>query len=355
MRKTNGSLNIKVVSIFLVIMLIMPFVMFGCDIINNGSDEKVGQNDNKVETDSENDNQTENNGAGDSNGEDLPDGETAGDSENNNSTVYVRCDKYGNEKADGDYILFGEYPQSIKADNVTITDTKDDRGYYLGSDGFYYAMLKATPCTSYYTFTTGAEIDGGAIYYFKVEPIRWRILSEENGEAFLLCDSIIANQIFDDDSNNYAESNIRAWLNSVFYETAFDGAESMLILTTEVDNSAKSTNPYGNEKHWNNGVNKYACENTNDKIFLLSEEEATNSTYGFKMYEGDSARIMLTSDYSRATGAYMNDSGIGWWWLRSPYHYGSKNARGIIDNGDIQIISVQGPREGVVPALKIEL
>ena len=47
--------------------------------------------------------------------------------------------------------------------------------------------------------------------------------------------------------------------------------------------------------------------------------------------------------------------GNGWWWLRSAYHYGSNNARGIIDDGNINIISVNGPREGVAPALRIKL
>ena len=39
---------------------------------------------------------------------------------------------------DGEYIYFGEYPQSLKADEIVISNTVDDRGYYLGNDGFYY-------------------------------------------------------------------------------------------------------------------------------------------------------------------------------------------------------------------------
>ena len=84
---------------------------------------------------------------------------------------------------DGDYIYFGEYPQTLKADDVTITSETDSRGYYLGSDGNYYAMVTADPYvdgmaadpTSKSTFTTGASVIEGEVYYFKVEPIRWRI------------------------------------------------------------------------------------------------------------------------------------------------------------------------------------
>ena len=43
---------------------------------------------------------------------------------------------------DGDYIYFGEYPQTIKASDVVITSTQDERGYYLGSDGAAFAA----PC-----------------------------------------------------------------------------------------------------------------------------------------------------------------------------------------------------------------
>ena len=201
---------------------------------------------------------------------------------------------------DGDYIYFGEYPQTIKADDVTITDTTDERGYYLGSDGSYYAKVTADPYNSGYIFSTKTPITEGPVYYFKVDPIRWRILSEENGEAFLLCDSIIDNQRFDNNSNNYAESEIRAWLNSTFYETAFSELERAIILITEVDNSLASTT---------NSSNPYVCENTNDKIFLLSCAEATNSAYGFSsdIMEYDIARRLLCSDYSRATGTYMNN------------------------------------------------
>ena len=367
MKKVGVKFRIKAVSIFLVLMLVMPIAMSGCEFIdfNNNDNEQANQNGNKNENNGESNGEPENNGGSNNNdesvnngGEDVGNeniGEEEDGNENGDASVYVRCDKYGNEKADGEYILFGEYPQTIKDDNVSVTDTKDSRGYYLGSDGFYYAKIKATPCASYYTFTTGAEIDSNVVYYFKVEPIRWRILGEKNGEAIILCDSIIDKHVFDDSSNNYAESDIRAWLNSLFYDTAFSSLQKELILTTEVDNSVKSANPCGDEKYFNNGVNKYACENTSDKIFLLSEEEVTNSSYGFNGYVADTARKMMTSDYSRAVGAMMNTDGIGWWWLRSPYYSGSHNARGCIDNGNVQIISVNGPREGVVPALTIKL
>lgn len=300
--------------------------------------------------------------------------------------VCTTCGKEGAYIRDGDYIYLGEYPQTIKADDVTITDTTDDRNYYLGSDGSYYAKVTAAPSESYYTFSTGTTVTSGTVYYFKVEPIRWRILCEENGEALILCDSIIANAAYQSDytydgdpytlmayttangapegtyANNYKYSNVRAWLNDSFYETAFSELARSIILTTEVDNSAKSTNPYGNETYLNNGVNIYACENTNDKVFLLSIEEASNSAYGFaSTYEAyNTARSMVTSDYSRASGAHMVTSsdyyGNGWWWMRSPNYHNSVSACETSDGGAASLSSlVRFTNRGVVPALRITL
>nr|MCR4940171.1 DUF6273 domain-containing protein [Treponemataceae bacterium] len=78
--------------------------------------------------------------------------------------------------------------------------------------------------------------------------------------------------------------------------------------------------------------------NTSDKIFLLSEQEATRSSYGFGTYRSYGAgneRIRVTTDYAKANYAYQNTtSGYGgYWWLRSPRYYSSYDARSVDDYG----------------------
>ena len=275
-------------------------------------------------------------------------------SETKTEQVYTRS---------GNYIYFGEYPQTIKAADVTVGDVADEDGYYLGSDGERYAKVVASLIGSSFTFSNNSSIVDGNTYYFKVEPIRWRILSG----SLILCDSIIANHYYHHTTsstvlspgmwvyyaNNYAKSDIRAWLNDEFYKTAFGELQQALIQTTEVDNSAQSTG---------NSSNSYACQNTSDKVFLLSYREVTNSTYGFASSDStyDTARRMITSDYSRATGAYMYTSssyyGNGIWWLRSPSVRDSGNARYVhhYGNADYSNSVLYGSR-GVVPALKLTL
>ena len=250
------------------------------------------------------------------------------------------------------HIYFGEYPQTIKAADVTVGDVADEDGYYLGSDGERYAKVVASPHWNNYAFSDNSSVTSGNTYYFKVEPIRWRILSERDGKAFILCDSIIANKAYDaGNNNNYANSDIRAWLNDEFYKTAFGALQQALIQTTEVDNSAQSTG---------NSSNSYACENTFDKVFLPSYREVTTIEYGFESGRtDDTARCMLTSDFSRATGAYMSNAsyyGNGNWWLRSPYYYRSNIARIVIYYGYADSYNyVNIDYLGVVPALNLTL
>ena len=250
---------------------------------------------------------------------------------------------------EGDYIYFGEYPQTIKSSDVTVGD-----------------VVVADPWGSGNTFSDGSAVTEGNTYYFKVEPIRWRILSESDGSAFILADGIIANHYYHHTlsrttiegetvyANNYKHSDIRAWLNDEFLNAAFGEAAQMLIEITEVDNSVYSTG--------NSSSNEYACENTFDKVFLLSYREVTDSAYGFAISSTyDTARRMTVSDYARSTGAYMYTSssyfGCGLWWLRSPDNRNGYYARRVSDYGYAGGHNYvdHGDHCGVVPALNIIL
>ena len=290
----------------------------------------------------------------------------------------VGCTKTGGKEGaytrEGDYVYIGEYPQTVKASDVTITSTTDDRGYYLGSDGSYYAKVTATPCEEGYKFSNGEAVVAGQEYFFKVEPIRWRILKEADGNATLLCDSIIASISYQSDythgtnfnyyttangapegtfANNYKYSNARAWLNSTFLNDAFSAFQrESVILTSEVDNSLAST---GEVK------NGYVCENTSDKVFFLSLSEVNDSKNGLGSSASnyDESRKMMTSDYSRATGAWMDTTdtyyGNGSWWLRSPDSLYGDMVR-LLHFGNAENLSrAANTNAGAVPAMKITL
>lgn len=240
----------------------------------------------------------------------------------------------------GELIYFGEYPQSLKSDEVTVLNVRDARGYFLGSDGYYYAKVVATPDWKV-SFSTEETIVEGETYYFKVERIRWRVLKSDGNTAILVCDSIIDTQIYDDGVNNYKESYIRQWLNREFYNTAFGDLQKEIILTSTVDNGDMQ--------------NPFDCEDTEDNVYLLSEEEAYDKAY----FETHLDRQRKTSDYARARGAFTtyieSISGDGNWWLRSPNGYSEYHAQCIDIGGRVDYKGVSSLGFGVVPALKIKL
>lgn len=252
---------------------------------------------------------------------------------------------------DGNYVYFGNFPQSVKSDDVSIVSSKNSDGYYLGSDGELYELIIATPYGDNYMYSSGAPIVETALVYFKVEPLKWRILSETDGVALVVCDQIIAGSRFSEMSNNYKESEVRSYLNGVFLNKAFTEQESAFIKTTLVDNSIATTG---------DDPNYYLSEDTLDKIFLLSYADITNPLYGYDDYLNafDTARQVKTTDYARASGTYMNTSnhyGCGAWWTRSPVGEFDYIIKSAYADGVIYWMTSYMTGYGILPAMQIQI
>ena len=212
-------------------------------------------------------------------------------------------------------LTYGLYPQTHVSNTKLLSTlnnltTSESNGWYLYNNA-YYAKLTAKPYESSYTFDDGTTIVSGTTYWFKCEPITWKILKSNNGKYKLLSTKLLDAHIYDSPSNNYKNSEIRSWLNNEFYNAAF--LDNSYIQTTEVDNSASTTN---------SSTNEYTCENTNDKVYLLSYQEYLKSSYGFSTSTSNSiTRECKTTDYARANGAYCSTSSSyknnGYYWTRS--------------------------------------
>ena len=271
----------------------------------------------------------------------------------------------GTLETGGTYVNFGDWPQTIKADSVTVDETKSvvvgAYTYYKGSDGAWYAKIKENAYNSGYKYSDGTDVaqDSANSYkYFKVEPIKWRKLTDDySGKRLLLAENILVNHRYAASSNDYADSEIRAYLNDTFWNTAFTDSEKAMIDETDVDNSAASTTDAGGNL---TQATSYACGNTTDKIFLLSEKEATTTGYGFtayNVYGTGNSRIRMTTDFAKASGAWQSTTAGygGWWWLRSPYYSGSNFARYVYSGGDASYNgTVNRTRGGVCPALSLK-
>lgn len=303
-------------------------------------------------------------------------------------------------------VYFGDFPKTIKSDDKITVDESEfitigGNTYYLGSDNNYYAKCIENAYESSYTYSDGTKVSQSSAKstkYFKVEPIKWRVLTENynsTGKALLLAEDILTANVpyyyvyFIDRTlkdttiyaNNYKYSNIRAYLNGTanqfvtdsgkvqkfdidwtdkgFLQSAFTSNAQSLIATTTVDNSAESTN--SNLSKFNNGVNSYACDNTGDKIFLLSEKEVTTADYGFAEYnEKDNARIRMPTDWAMANyadiGVFDNSKSYGYWQLRSP-SYKDNNHYAYVKDGCYALFNglVTNEAVGIVPALCVSI
>ncbi len=303
----------------------------------------------------------------------------------------------------GTYYKFGDFPQTISAltGDGAYTTEPVYRGWYLGSDGYFYAKCTENAYSSSYTYSNGttiAQSSANSQKYFKVEPIVWRAVTRDynsTGKALLLAEKELTANVpyYGSNSNrtlsgatiypnNYKYSNIRAYLNGKpnqfvtdggtattsdidwtskgFIDTAFTSSAQDLIATTSVDNSAESTTDAGNNL---TQATTYACANTEDKIFLLSEKEATTEAYGFTTYDVDgigNSRIRVPTDYAKANYAYLSgtDGYGGHWWLRSPKAY--YNSGYVISysgsaDGSGSVVDWESRKIGVVPALSISI
>lgn len=271
---------------------------------------------------------------------------------------------------DGKTITYGLYPQKNVNDETLIAaldklTTTESNGWYLYNND-YYAKLSATPYNTDYKFDNGTAIVSGTTYWFKCEPITWNVLSNNDGEYYILSSVLLdAHCYYNSTSwrtidgqtvyaNNYKYSDIRTWLNDDFYNSVFALGNSH-IQTTTVDNSASTTN---------SSDNPYVCDDTQDKVFLPSYKDYFNSSYGFSTSpRSTDTRYCKTTDWARARGAfYYTDIGSyqynGYYWTRSPDSGGSYCAWDVYCDGELGFgsgSSVHDPNSSVRPAITIKI
>ena len=228
------------------------------------------------------------------------------------------------KKVTWDCLWFGSYPQSqITAEDreiytiLTNIDNWNKNGDVIIENTKYHKTEKD---------------------YFKYEPIKWRILQSENGEAFLLSDVILDKQAYNENDEyiTWKESSLRAWLNDKFMNRAFSDEEKEKINITEVVNK---DNPVFGTK---------GGKNTSDKIFLLSLAEVSRKKDGKKYgLLDDEMKACENSDFSKK---------VSWWWLRSP---GDDRYCAAVVNSDGWVYGdgsrVNGSDDGVRPALHLNL
>lgn len=277
----------------------------------------------------------------------------------------------GTAGTSGTYVLFGDWPQTIKEADVTVDETETRTAgaytYYKGSDGAWYAKQAENAYETGYTYHDGTAVANGGTSekYFKVEPIKWRVLTTNyNGKKLLLAEDILIDGLYYDENaertidgvavypNNYKESRVRAYLNGLEYNKSgntnsdFSGKGFLqTAFTSNLRGNIATTTVSNNEESTGDNSNPYVCADTEDKIFLLSNAEAT-TTYSWN----DSSRDRRSTDFAKANGVRIDGSG-SYWLLRSPESSYNTAIYEVFCGGSVDWDHGTNPARGVVPAL----
>lgn len=266
----------------------------------------------------------------------------------------------------GQVIEFGSYPQSQVTDEATIqaldaieADIHIYKGYYEAvyrnsfgdkdfkenTDMMSYkdveyngAKYRGVKINSYrpwdatyisdekfsYQDEHGYTSSRSTYYWFKYEPLKWKIFDIEKGLA--ICEKVIDAQPINSTftygmdgytnfgttvqySNDFCASQLCEWLNDHFLNTAFTAEEQEKIPETTVDTGFEDGSC---------GSNRGAA--TTQKVVLLTYNQAlgnkVESEYGNEIYVKDVFNFPYenSTDYAKSQGGYQISS----WWLVTP-------------------------------------
>ncbi len=155
------------------------------------------------------------------------------------------------------------------------------------------------------------------------------------------------------DAATWENCSLRTWLNRDFLDMAFSDAEKAWISVTSLVNADNPTEGTSGDK------------DTNDKIFILSLDEAVNTEYGFSSdyNTADKIRQCAPTEYAKNRNCLLEDNasskyyGNCRWWLRTP-SFGSDVIVDVAAAGTIKVdggFSIGGSMIAVRPAMWISL
>jgi len=273
---------------------------------------------------------------------------------------FMRCDADGEANSSGEYALFGLFPQSVVGTEESSSlsekhifetalpkegEENNSSGwtsyeYYCKSSVSHYMWYKDVDADGdniydyravYFTEYRENKISGSTknrqetngyttktVYWFKYEPLLWKIIAEEDGEYTLLSEKIIdCGQFSASGSVNYAESDLKSSLNDKILNSAFTSALQ----------------------------EKISDDDLNGKIFAISIKTASAlTTENLKK---------SPTDYAKAQGLYVSGD-YGTWWTSSAYD--ETNCCYVSYDGSASAVKTSPiyTDVGFVPALKIK-
>lgn len=199
----------------------------------------------------------------------------------------------------------GSYPQIYKIDDESMKE--------------FHENPSKTPNMKYVTIN---------------DSIKWIVLDydEKEGKALLFSEKILDGYPYSDSGLNdsWSDSKLRKFLNEEFYNKAFSNAEKNNILTTELKTVSSSSDDKQDE--------------SNDKIFILSDEDIKN------YYPDWKSRIGKMTSYAAKSVPYDDgEKNTGSYWIRGRNQYVSGH------NGNMYWEWFRKDISGVRPAMWVKV
>jgi len=235
------------------------------------------------------------------------------------------------------FIKFGHYPQSV-ADSITEESLDklepNEKGIYTLNNCEYikcnnniHSDIAKDQWMDIYFSDSNIVDKQKPYYYFKLEPLEWRVLEEDDEKMLLLCERIVDHELFNYQiakhafffagnyqANRWQGSNLFRSLNAdmpgCFYYEAFNDEEQEQILEVEIQNTVR----------WKDNGHP---GNTRQKVFSLSVDEAEKYISNFsdrensmQIYKANNNAtdlkccldsLGLLTDYAICRGVYPSD------------------------------------------------
>lgn len=160
------------------------------------------------------------------------------------------------------------------------------------------------------------------------EPILWRVLHTTQDRALLVSEYILEARPFDEESSQWAGSEIKEWLNTTFLNEAFSSREAYEALG---DSSELG------------------------RVFLLSRADWLNESYGFSQDASfpDDRRIAMGAYGAIDSGLWQSSTGYSSYYTRTDRSGASLYQ--IRSNGTLGEARIDRDNVGIRPAISIHL
>lgn len=227
------------------------------------------------------------------------------------------------------YFDYGIYPQKLITSENMINQlneiaSPDEHGYYHLQSSLYRREI-AHPYRNNLTFSDGkTPIIEGNKYWFKVDPVTWNIIAEDDGIYYVTSAYVIDADYFDLGEANFKDSHVLDTLHKMYADIFSD--QEYVIEETILE--------YGKD-----GENNFT-----ERLFLLSDEDLNKKLYGFR----DDNRVVPLTDYALCKGAYKK------YWSRTQakVEEGTNYVYGVNDDGRVMEFDAKTTL-GIRPAFKV--